>query len=702
MFNQQQKVFKEETGELLAKVRVPAAGVFVGHAFLYRPFRLLSILLLFVFVVTLSAHAAQTLSFGDEMFRNHGAVMLLIDPASGAIVEANRAAVNYYGYEREQLLQMQIQQINSLSREQVEQEVRLAAQQQRNYFLFQHRLADGRLRAVEVYSSPVTLGGRSLLYSIVHDIGQREALQGAVAANEVRLRFAEQVAGLGHWTLDLETGSYRFSEGAREVLGIEGEHWPVAEFLARVVAADRQRMTTLRQALIDGHQRYRIDIRFNRPDGRLIDLRSEAVYDAAGNEIFGVIQDTTAFHDALREIKSRTRLFLILMATGMIVLVVVIGLLIYFGRRRKKAESALRHSEQRFDKLARQSRTFLWEVDTKGRYTFVSDVVTEVLGYHPGEIIGHKHFYDLHPQQGREEFKQSTLAAFEQQESFRDLESPMQARDGRILWVSTMAMPLTNAKGELLGYRGSDTDISERKQFELALQHKNEEMKQFVYAVSHDLKSPLITVQTFLGLLQEDMADNNVERIDRDIANIEGAADKMGQMLEALQQLSQIGHSDSPPSTISLDRLVKGCLKTLAGPITDQQISVTVEVPTLLLHGDQLQLGRIWQNLVENAIKYMGDQAQPRIDIGVQLQGEDRVFFVRDNGMGIDPKHSQRIFAMFAKLDPSSSGNGLGLALVKKIVDRYRGRIWVESAGTDSGSCFCFTLPDALVAEEGQ
>ncbi|MFN2356028.1 MAG: ATP-binding protein, partial [Desulfopila sp.] len=102
-------------------------------------------------------------------------------------------------------------------------------------------------------------------------------------------------------------------------------------------------------------------------------------------------------------------------------------------------------------------------------------------------------------------------------------------------------------------------------------------------------------------------------------------------------------------------------------------------------------------NLIENAVKYMGDQAQPRIEVEATQQSHDVVFYVRDNGMGIAPEHSERIFNIFSQLNPESEGSGLGLAMVKKIVSIYQGRIWVESAGKGKGSSFMFTLPGALV-----
>ncbi|MCX6689251.1 MAG: DUF6448 family protein [Methanoregula sp.] len=143
---------------------------------------------------------------------------------------------------------------------------------------------------------------------------------------------------------------------------------------------------------------------------------------------------------------------------------------------RKRAEEALWESEIRFDQLAEQSNTIAWEVDARGLYTYVSHVSEIVWGYRPDELVGRMHYYDLHPESGREAFKTATFAVFERKEPFRNLENTIQAKDGREVWVSTNGIPLLNADGTLLGYQGSDTDITERKWAEEALRESQQNL----------------------------------------------------------------------------------------------------------------------------------------------------------------------------------------------------------------------------------
>jgi len=149
---------------------------------------------------------------------------------------------------------------------------------------------------------------------------------------------------------------------------------------------------------------------------------------------------------------------------------------------RRRMEEALRESATRLEQLAEQSRTIAWEVDAEGLYTYVSPVVEKVLGYRPEELVGKMYFYDLHPEEGREAFKTAAFKVFDEKEYFANFENAVVAKDGRVMWVSTNGMPLLNADGTLRGYRGSDTDITERKRAEQALRESEARFLDVLYA----------------------------------------------------------------------------------------------------------------------------------------------------------------------------------------------------------------------------
>ena len=243
---------------------------------------------------------------------------------------------------------------------------------------------------------------------------------------------------------------------------------------------------------------------------------------------------------------------------------------------------------------------------------------------------------------------------------------------------------------------GTVWKIVERMEKGAEIEKKNAELERFTYTVSHDLKSPLVTIKTFLGYLEEDIKQPDNPRIQQDLGFMHTAADKMSQLLDELLELSRVGRVVNPPQNIAFRELVDEAVRLDAGRISERGATVEIIDSLVVLSGDRARLVEIWQNLIENAVKYSGDEPAPHIEIGCSQEGGATVFFVRDNGIGIDPRYHEKIFSLFDKLDQKSEGSGMGLALVKRIVETYSGRIWVESEGAGHGSCFRFTLPEAL------
>ena len=274
-------------------------------------------------------------------------------------------------------------------------------------------------------------------------------------------------------------------------------------------------------------------------------------------------------------------------------------------------------------------------------------------------------------------------------------------KDGRVFERHGFPMMLA---GAVLGRVWSFRDITERKRQERELAEKNLELERFTYTVSHDLKSPLVTVKTFLGYLEQDLLNPDAERIKQDVGYMRGAADKMGHLLDELLNLARVGRKMNPPVRVTFQQVAREAMGLVAGRISTSRAEVVVADAAVILEGDRPRLVEIWQNLVENACKFMGDQAKPRVEIGVEQRGGETVFFVRDNGIGIEPRYHEKVFSLFEKLNPKIEGTGMGLALVKRVVELYKGRIWVESGGLGQGANFLFTLPGAIIveAETGQ
>jgi signal transduction histidine kinase len=149
----------------------------------------------------------------------------------------------------------------------------------------------------------------------------------------------------------------------------------------------------------------------------------------------------------------------------------------------------------------------------------------------------------------------------------------------------------------------------------------------------------------------------------------------------------------NPPEEIHFEEIVREALETVSGRLNAQKVRVKIAADRHLLHGDRQRLREVFENLLDNAIKYLSSQPAPEITIGIRSAGGEAIYYVKDNGIGLAPQYQEKIFGLFEKLDPAVEGTGVGLAIVKRIIEVHGGRIWVESKGIGCGSTFCFTLP---------
>ena len=227
------------------------------------------------------------------------------------------------------------------------------------------------------------------------------------------------------------------------------------------------------------------------------------------------------------------------------------------------------------------------------------------------------------------------------------------------------------------------------------LEDRNAELERFVYTVSHDLKSPLVTVKGFLGLLENDITSGDAERTRGDIAQIKAATNQMSRLLSELLELSRIGRVVGPRLEIDLGEVAREARDLVLGDARAEVAEVEIDPRLPVVWGDRTRLLEVFQNLLENAVKYAGDAPRPRIEIGVREgAGSVAVIFVKDNGAGIEPRYHEKIFGLFERLETAPDGTGIGLAIVRRIIEVHGGRVWVESEGPGCGSTFCFTLPD--------
>jgi nitrogen-specific signal transduction histidine kinase/ligand-binding sensor protein len=267
-----------------------------------------------------------------------------------------------------------------------------------------------------------------------------------------------------------------------------------------------------------------------------------------------------------------------------------------------------------------------------------------------------------------------------------EIESP---KDGR--WYYSVSAPIYNADGSM-SKQAMILDITDRKRMETELQNKNRELENYTYTVSHDLKSPLITIRGFAGAIASDLAAGRGDRVEKDLNRICNAADKMMTLLDDLLQLSRIGRVIHPPELVDMTCLANEVLENLYSLLQENGVQASVQTGMPTVSCDRQRISEVLQNLVENAVQYRGEQSELQVQIGFREEGKKRVFFVKDNGAGIAAQYHEHIFGLFNRLNTQVSGNGVGLSLVKRIIEEHGGSVWVESEGKDRGSTFCFLL----------
>lgn len=374
---------------------------------------------------------------------------------------------------------------------------------------------------------------------------------------------------------------------------------------------------------------------------------------------------------------------------------------------RKRIEEALVSSEERF------SKAFHASPDAILLTSMPSDTILEVnqgfsllTGYSRGDVVGRPTtqlvlWQDL-------EARQVIMDQLSEDGQVKDREVEVRSRDGKIhtCMFTGEVIELGSKPCLLLMLR----DVTEKRLAEAErdifieeLEAKNAELERFTYTVSHDLKSPLVTIKGFVGLLRRDLESGAVERAGRDLDRIQKAADTMGSLLDELLELSRVGRVVHPAEHVDLGELAREVTELLAGIVTGRHVHLDIAEDLPVVYGDRPRLREVVQNLLDNAIKFLGDDnPQPRIEMGSELRDGEQVIFVRDNGVGIDPRYHSKVFELFDRLDPTIEGTGIGLALVKRIVEFHQGKVWVESLGLGHGTTFCFTLGVMAPASEDE
>ncbi|MBI2239936.1 MAG: PAS domain S-box protein [Magnetospirillum gryphiswaldense] len=366
------------------------------------------------------------------------------------------------------------------------------------------------------------------------------------------------------------------------------------------------------------------------------------------------------------------------------------------------------HRMHMLTRAVEQSPVSVVITDLDRSIQYVNPKFLEATGYSQDEVIGQKPSL-LKSGLTPEDHYQDLTATLEQGEQWRG-EFVNRRKDGSLYWEQASIQPIRNLEGKVTNYLGIKLDITQRKQAEERhqalldeLKRSNQDLEQFAYVASHDLKQPLRQISSFATLLERRLGDKAEGEV-RDYLNyLTDGAKRMQSLVNDLLDYSRVSHRPLHNDSVDMNQAAAAALSLLQGAVAES--GAQVECDTLpAVRGDRSQIEHLLQNLIGNAVKYRAVGRVPHIRVACDAQG---VFSVSDNGIGIPSEQADRVFMIFQRLHAAQAyeGTGIGLAVCRKIVERHGGRIWLESAGEGQGTTFFFTLPGPAehhVVDSGQ
>ncbi|HYG36051.1 MAG TPA: PAS domain-containing protein, partial [Clostridia bacterium] len=494
---------------------------------------------------------------------------------------------------------------------------------------------------------------------------------------------AEKLSHTGAWEWDLASNRWTFSDEWLAIHGCRNRTLQPEELLSIAHPEDRSAITQAFEAVRQGVAPYDLEHRIVRLDSgevRVVRAQGQYVQDSAGKvvRVYGFAQDIT---------------------------------------ERKRAEEALRESETRFRTLADNISQFAWMADANGWIFWYNTRWYEYTGTTFEEMQGWGWQKVHHPDHvGRvvDKFRMHIEAGQAWEDTF-----PLLGKDGQYRWFLSRAMPIRGEQDKVIRWFGTNTDITEQKQaqdelrrlkdelevrveqrtFELAA--ANKELEAFGYSVSHDLRAPLRHLDSFIKLLQRSAAETLDEKSRRYVQILSSSAQRMGQLIDDLLTLSRLGRAAMSEKEVNLRQLINEARQELAPAMAGRAIEWTVgTLPRL--RGDYTLLRSAVVNLLSNAIKYTRQRHPARIEVGSQEEDHEVVCFVRDNGAGFDMQFVDKLFGVFQRLHRAEDfeGTGIGLASVRRVIQRHGGRTWAEGE-LERGATVYFSFPrDRIVSNQ--
>jgi PAS domain S-box-containing protein len=386
----------------------------------------------------------------------------------------------------------------------------------------------------------------------------------------------------------------------------------------------------------------------------------------------------------------------------------MIGMIERRATEQQRDREALLASETKYRSIFENAIEGIYQSSPEGRFIDVNPAMARILGYDsPQEVL--EAYTDMRMQLYVEPGDRDKLQSmFHTEGRAERFETRMYRRDGEVIWVSITASTVRDDQGSPLYYEGIFEDITGRKRAEQEIRRLNEELEQrvvertaeleavnrelqdFAYAVSHDLKAPLRAINQLAGWVNADYGEVLGQDGKSHLVLLMGRVRRMHALIEGILQYSRIGRVREKKKEVDLDFLAREVIDLVSPP---QHINIIIEGRLPIIVGEPTRLAQLFQNLLDNAIKYM-DKPNGKVIIDCLEHDGQWTFRMSDNGPGIEQKYYEKIFQIFQTLAPrdESENTGIGLALVKRIVEMNGGRIWLESE-LGKGTTFWFTIP---------
>jgi PAS domain S-box-containing protein len=369
--------------------------------------------------------------------------------------------------------------------------------------------------------------------------------------------------------------------------------------------------------------------------------------------------------------------------------------------KREELESS--EARDRLLKVIDNTTDMVSMADLNGNIVYMNPAGIALLGWEPTNPATGRPIADAHPPEVFKKISEEGIPAAIENGVWQGKTSIIDA-DGIEIPVSQVILSHKDDNGELhylsTIIRDMRDELAAEQEMNAVIRElktRNLDLEQFNYAVSHDLKSPLITINGFLWKLQKDIKNNEAEKIARDIDVISDSVTKVHSLLDDMLNYSKISYKESMECDVQIPDVIDMVNRLIRGEYCDQSEKIMLHADLPVVRADKSALIEVYLNIITNAIKYQSPDRDLLLEIGSSNEDkENHILFVKDNGIGMDPAYTEKIFKMFQRLNADSLGNGIGLSIAQSIITKHGGKMWAESEGLDKGSTFFISLPKTI------